>query len=237
MKGPLVSVVVPVYNAEPFVAAALDSVLAQDYEPIEVIAVDDGSTDSSAAVVKLYPQVRYIHQENAGPSAARNVGVEAAQGEFVAFVDADDIATPNKLSVQVGYLLEHPGTVCVLGRQHWMNPPEGLARDTVWGDLDGIPIMSMVVRRDVLLEVGGYAPEVLGPDGRYRATDLEMLVRLRQYGYEHVVLPEIVLQRRHHGGNLVAGHGLGPIPAISLKQKLDRARTAARARENAGEDT
>ena len=224
MERALVSVVIPVYNSEAFVADALDSVFAQDYEPFEVIAVDDGSSDGGAAIVQSYPALRYIHQENSGPSAARNVGVDAARGEFIAFVDADDVVPPTKLSVQVGYLLDHPDTVCVLGRQHWMNPPTGLARDPVWGDLDGIPIMSMVVRRSVLLEVGGYAPEVLGPDGRYRATDLEMLVRLREYGYEHVVLPEIVLHRRHHGGNLVAGHGLGPLPAASLKQKLDRAR-------------
>ena len=224
MERPLVSIVMPVYNSEAFVAEALDSALAQDYEPFELIAVDDGSTDRSAAIVQSYPNVHYILQENSGPSAARNVGIEASRGEILAFVDADDVVPANKLSVQVGYLLEHPDAVCVLGRQHWINPPEGLARDPVWGDLDGIPLMSMVVRRSVMLEIGGYAPEVLGPDGRYRATDLELLVRLREYGYEHVVLPEIVLHRRHHGGNLVAGHGLGPLPAASLKQKLDRER-------------
>ena len=93
----------------------------------------------------------------------------------------------------------------------------------------------MVVRRSVMLEIGGYAPEVREPDGRYRATDLELLVRLREHGYDHVVLPEIVLHRRHHGGNLVAGQGLGPLPAASLKQKLDRerARRAALEQESA----
>ena len=177
MERALVSVVIPVYNSEAFVADALDSVFAQDYEPFEVIAVDDGSSDGGAAIVQSYPALRYIHQENSGPSAARNVGVDAARGEFIAFVDADDVVPPTKLSVQVGYLLDHPDTVCVLGRQHWMNPPAGLARDPVWGDLDGIPIMSMVVRRSVLLEIGGYAPEVLGRLDVYGPRgDLQLIV-------------------------------------------------------------
>ena len=145
VRGPLVSVVIPVYNAEEFVAEALDSVFAQDYEPLEVIAVDDGSSDGSAQIVASYAEVRFFRQENREASAARNVGITAANGEFVAFVDADDVVPPNKLSLQIGYLLEHPDVVCVLGRQHWMTVPDGLANDVVWGDPDGIPIMSMVM--------------------------------------------------------------------------------------------
>jgi glycosyltransferase involved in cell wall biosynthesis len=224
VRGPLVSVVIPVYNAEDFIGEALDSVFAQDYEPFEVIAVDDGSSDGSAAVVESYPDVRFFRQENRGASAARNVGIEAARGEFVAFVDADDIVPPNKLSLQVGFLLEHPEVVCVLGRQHWMSVPEGLARDIVWGDLDGIPIMSMVMRTDVLREVGEYDEDKGG--------DLDMLVRLREKGLKFEVLPDIILHRRYHGGNLVAGRRLSPLPAISLKEKLDRER-ARRAAEEA----
>lgn len=225
MRGPLVSVVIPVYNAEAFVAEALDSVFAQDYEPYEVIAVDDGSSDSSAAIVRSYPEVRFFQQENRGASAARNVGVTAASGEFVAFVDADDVVPPNKLSLQVGYLLEHPDIVCVLGRQRWMTLPDGLVADVVWGDPDGIPIMSMVMRTSVLRDVGEYDEDKGG--------DLDMLVRLRERGLEFVVLPDIVLDRRYHGGNLVAGRSLSPLPAISLKEKLDRERAARAAAEGA----
>ncbi len=219
MRGPLVSVVVPVYNGEAFLRDALDSVFAQDYEPFEVLVVDDGSDDSSGEIARSYPAARYFRQENRGASAARNVGVAAARGEFVANVDADDVVPPNKLSVQIGYLLDHPSVACVLGRQEWVDPPPGLVRDPVWGDLDGIPINSMVVRRSVLLEVGEFDEEQGG--------DLDLLVRLRERGFEHVVLPDVVVRRGYHGGNLVAGRGLAPLPPSSLKAKLDRERERA----------
>ena len=184
--------------------------------------MDDGSSDGSAQIVASYPEVRFFRQENRGASAARNVGITVAKGEFVAFVDADDVVPPNKLSLQIGYLLEHPDVVCVLGRQHWMTVPDGLANDVVWGDPDGIPIMSMVMRTDVLREVGEYDEDKGG--------DLDMLVRLRERGLKFEVLPDIILHRRYHGGNLVAGRSLSPLPAISLKEKLDRER-ARRAEE------
>src|SRR6185312_28777 len=98
----LVSVLIPVYNAEAFVAEALASVFAQDYEPFEVIVVDDGSTDGSAAVVQADPRVRYFRQENRGPSEARNLAARHARGELFAYVDADDIVPPHKLRVQAG---------------------------------------------------------------------------------------------------------------------------------------
>jgi glycosyltransferase involved in cell wall biosynthesis len=223
MHRPLVSVVMPVFNAQQFVGDALESVFAQDYDPIEVIAVDDGSTDTSAAIVQSFARVRYLRQAtNSGASEARNVGIDAARGEFIAFVDADDIVPPTKLTIQVGHLLAHPELACVLGRQHWMNPPSGLARDAVWGDLDGIPILSAVFRANVLRE--------LGPFDEEKGGDLDMLVRLREAGYSFTVLPDIVLHRRYHGGNLVAGRGLTPLPPISLKEKLARER-ARRAEE------
>jgi glycosyltransferase involved in cell wall biosynthesis len=226
MHGPLVSVVMPVFNAEQFVRDALQSVLAQDYDPIEVIAVDDGSTDSSAAIVQSFARVRYLRQPTwSGASEARNVGITAARGEFIAFVDADDIVPPTKLAIQVGHLLEHPELAGVLGRQHWMNPPPGLARDAVWGDLDGIPILSAVFRTDVLRE--------LGPFDEEKGGDLDMLVRLREAELSFTVLPDIVLHRRFHGGNLVAGRGLTPLPPISLKEKLARERARRAQEQNA----
>jgi glycosyltransferase involved in cell wall biosynthesis len=216
MSNALVSVVIPVYNAEAFLAETLESVFAQDYEPFEVLVVNDGSSDRSGEIARSFPAVRYFEQENRGPSAARNLAVANAGGEFVAFVDSDDIVPPDKLTVQVGYLLEHPEVAVTLGRQHWMQEPPGVVRDPVWGDLDGIPLVSMVVRRRVLLEVGEFDEDQGG--------DMDFLVRLRAQGHTFVVLPEIVLERRYHGENLVAGRGLSPLPPISLKAKLDRER-------------
>jgi glycosyltransferase involved in cell wall biosynthesis len=221
VKGPLVSIVVPVYNSEAFLRETLDSVFALEYEPFEVIVVDDGSTDGSADIAESYARVHCIRQENRGPSEARNVGVRLARGEFVAFVDSDDIVLPHKLSAQVGHLLNHPEVTANLGRQEWITPPPNAVRDLVWGDLDGIPPMSMVIRRTALVELGGFDPALRGPE------DTDFLMRMRQDGYEFLVLPEIVMRRRYHVGNLVAGHRDAPIPMELLKAKLDRERARA----------
>jgi glycosyltransferase involved in cell wall biosynthesis len=218
VTAPLVSVVVPVYNAEEFLGDALDSVFAQDYEPVEVVVVDDGSTDASGAIAEAYPGVRYIRQENQGPAAARNVGIAVARGEFVSFVDADDVVLPNKLTVQVGYLLEHPEVEATMARQVWITPPPNAVPDRVWGDLDGIPVLSLVVRRETLVRIGAFDPTLRGPE------DTDLLIRLREAGHRFVVLPEVVMRRRYHGANLVAGNRETPMPLSLLKAKLDRER-------------
>jgi len=104
-----VSVVVPAHNAERYIGSCLASVLVQTYKDFEIIVVDDGSTDGTRAVVlSMGGAVRYIHQTNAGPSAARNAGLAAARGEFICFLDADDLWLRGKLSAQVAFMDAHP---------------------------------------------------------------------------------------------------------------------------------
>jgi glycosyltransferase involved in cell wall biosynthesis len=219
MKGRLVSVIVPVYNGERFLAATLESIVAQDYEPVELIVVDDGSDDTSADVAAAFDGVRVIRQENQGPAAARNAGLAAAGGEFVAFVDSDDLLPATKLTVQVTYLLEHPQVECVLGRQEWIDPPPGLKRDPIYGELDGIPPTSALYRMAVVRELGGY-------DTSYRSHEnMDLLFRLRERGGEIAVLPDLVLYRRFHGDNLSRAPRAERDPRLrSLKAKLDRER-------------
>ncbi len=95
-----VSVILPAYNAAAHLPDAIDSVLRQTFADFELIVVDDGSHDDTAAVARRYPQVRYVHQANAGVSAARNLGASMARGRFLAFLDADDCWRPAKLAVQ-----------------------------------------------------------------------------------------------------------------------------------------
>ena len=115
--GPLVSVVIPVFNGEAFLREAVQSVLAQKYSPIEIIIVDDGSTDGTATVARSLPEtVRYLHQTNKGPAAARNRGIEHAQGSLIAFADADDLWPADKLELQLPYLINDPAIEIVMGR-------------------------------------------------------------------------------------------------------------------------
>jgi len=110
--GRRVSVVVPCYNAAPFLRETLDSALSQSQAPQEVIVVDDGSTDESATIAESYgPPVRVIRQENQGESVARNRGIEAAKGDWIAFLDADDLWAPTKLERQME--AAEPHVVCV----------------------------------------------------------------------------------------------------------------------------
>src|SRR5579871_1893267 len=99
------SVIIPVYNAEAFLAQAVESVRRQTVKPLEIIVVDDGSTDNSAQVAARL-DVHYIYQPNRGPAAARNRALTAARGQFIAFLDADDLWPDNKLAMQTEILTQ-----------------------------------------------------------------------------------------------------------------------------------
>jgi glycosyltransferase involved in cell wall biosynthesis len=105
----MVSVIIPTYNAAAFVASAVQSVLDQTWPNVEVIVVDDGSTDDTARVLEPFRgRITYIATENRGPAHARNVGMRAAGGKYIAFLDADDLYLPHKLALQVAFLEAHP---------------------------------------------------------------------------------------------------------------------------------
>src|SRR5215217_1361461 len=155
VTNPLVTVIVAVHNGQRFLRPALESLYAQDYEPFEVVLIDDGSTDGSSEIARSFPSIRYVYQENRGQAAARNAGLLAARGEFLAYLDADDLIPPPKLRRQAEYLIANPDVGCVLGRQEIMlepgvDPPDWLTRDSVFGDLDGIAFVSAMIRTELL---------------------------------------------------------------------------------------
>ena len=108
MKKPLVSVIIPVYNGEKYLAEAIESVLAQTQKPNEMIVVDGESQDNTEKVARSYRQVHYIRGRGCGLANARNMGIDVCQGELIAFLDQDDRWTPNKLKVQVDHLINNP---------------------------------------------------------------------------------------------------------------------------------
>ena len=124
MAPPLISCIVPVFNAERFIADALDSILAQSYRPIEVVVIDDGSTDKTPEVVTAYgDRLRYFRQAHSGAPQARNFGLGLAQGEFIAFLDADDLWHPEKLARQMARFEARPELdLCITHLQRFWIP-------------------------------------------------------------------------------------------------------------------
>jgi glycosyltransferase involved in cell wall biosynthesis len=222
MTKPQVTVIVAAFNGERFIRETLESLFAQDFDSYEVVFVDDGSADRTGEIAKSFP-VRYIRQPNQGLPAARNAGLAVAQGDFIAFLDDDDLLPPNKLTVQARHLLENPDTGCVLGRCEWifegMDPPN-LKRDPIFGEPGGIQFVTAMIRREVLEELGGF-------DQTYRyAEDRDLFVRLREHGVKIEVLPDVVLHKRLHGTNMTLNQPESHPLLRSLKEKLDRERGA-----------
>lgn len=116
-SSPLISIVMPAYNAEKYIKAAVDSVLNQSFSDFELIVADDGSTDDTGAIIKGYndPRIKYLYQKNAGASKARNLGIINSRGKYVAFLDADDVWMPFKLMKQVYKFAQNPELGLVYG--------------------------------------------------------------------------------------------------------------------------
>lgn len=131
---PLVSVVVPAFNCAAFVGEAVRSALDQSEVQVQVIVVDDGSTDDTPRVLATFgDRIEVLSQRNAGPGAARNVGMQRAHGDYIAFLDADDLWLPGKVAAQVKHLAAAPGTDAVYSRWHvWVPESDGTYRFPGW---------------------------------------------------------------------------------------------------------
>ena len=223
-----VSVVVPVHDGERFLEAALESILGQGYAPLDVVVVDDGSTDRTAAILDGYGGVRVVTQAQAGPAAARNAGMRLATGEAITFLDADDQMPPGRIALQAAYLEQHPDVDAVLGRQEivveaGVEPPAWVAHA---GDLRRATLvqpMTIMARRSVFDRVGLF-------DETYAlGEDSDWLFRVWDAGLSVVVLDDVLLRRRIHGHNLTYDT-LGSQRALlrALKARADRRRAARR---------
>jgi glycosyltransferase involved in cell wall biosynthesis len=196
---PLVSVIVPVYNGARYLGEALDSALAQDYGAVEVIVIDNGSTDDSRAVAAAR-NVKLLHQERPGAGAARNTGIDASRGEILAFLDQDDVWLPSKLSRQVEFLLANPDRVSLVQQTYffeagveapvWFGKRELLAADhTGWAP------SCIAVRRATWDRVGRY------DESLRHASDVDWFARARHLGIQYGTIGETLVRRRIHAEN------------------------------------
>lgn len=203
-----VSVVISAYNAQKYIAAAIESVLAQSYPDVECIVVDDGSSDGTAEVVAAYP-VRYMYQANAERSAARNRGIAAAEGAYISFLDADDLLAPEKLADQAAFLQAHQELDAVYSRVCYFHDGEedsGFVpkRETPSGDIvksliysNFITIHSPLIRRRAMERIDGF-------DVNFnRFEDWDFFLRLALSGAKFGFLDRLNAKVRLHGENTI----------------------------------
>lgn len=198
---PLVSVTIPVYNGARYLGEALDSVFNQSYPSLEVIVVNDGSTDQTAKIACGYPGVHYLYQTNQGVSAARNLAIDVAKGEFIAFLDADDIWKPEKIARQTNFMLNNPD-ILITGTKavNFLEPdtllPDWLEKRTDWKEVNHIIPSTLVVHSSVFSLIGGFSTEFLSNE------DTEWLWRAKKAEINMHHLDEVLALRRYHGANL-----------------------------------
>jgi glycosyltransferase involved in cell wall biosynthesis len=231
MERPLISCIVPVFNGELYVGEALDSVLGQTYRPLEVIVVDDGSTDGTARIVAGYGErVSYLAQSNAGHAAARNRGIHAARGDFVAFLDADDLWHPEKLTRQLDCLLAQPlPDLCFTHLRNFWMPRLGKERDRFNGSryarpFPGFSTVTLLARSTVFERIGPFNPSLRHGD------DTEWFLRAADRGIRREMLAEVLVYRRIHQTNRsrsLAAESRDEYLHI-LKDRLDGRRRAAK---------
>ncbi len=223
----LVSVIIPVFNAASFLPQAVASIERQGNHAIEIIVVDDGSTDSSREVARSLPSVsQYFYQENKGPSAARNVGLQHARGEFVAFLDADDLWPAGKLDRQLGRLRAEPKLDVILGRIQYISLPgaenlEMKFENTEDRTLTHVHLGSGVYRAQVFERVGLFEESL-----RY-SEDVDWFMRAREEDISMVILGDITLFYQLHPGNMTRGmnserSNLATVMRLSLERRRRR---------------
>jgi len=200
MVKELISVVIPVYNGERYIAEALDSVLAQRYREMEIIVVDDGSTDGTRRVVQSYKALTCVHQSRQGAAAARNTGVKRSRGEFLAFLDADDLWMPDKTEKQMSRLAGDGALDMVFGHVEQFYSPELQAAlkgkiKIVEAVLPGYVPGAMLIKKEAFLKVGYFNPDL--KVGEF----MDWIIRARDGDLRSVMLPDVVLKRRIHDAN------------------------------------
>jgi GT2 family glycosyltransferase len=222
---PLVSVIIPVYNGARFIAEAVQSVLAQEYGSLEIIVVDDGSTDETAEIVaRLETDVRYIFQENAGAAAARNRGVRDASGDLIAFLDADDLWAPGSLRFLLNRLLQDPELDVVHGYARLFKDGASNGGMDFLNPDEVFPyyIGAGLYRRRAF-EKAGLFEELL----RY-SEDTEWYWRAAELGLRVDRLQGITLMVRRHEDNMTKGKTIADLQMLRVfKLMLDRRRAAA----------
>jgi len=221
----LVSVVIPAHNSERYIVPALDSILSQQHRPIEILVVDDGSTDSTSQIVRRYgPEVRLIEQDQRGHPTARNAGIRAATGAFLGFLDHDDLWSPDKLELQIAAFERNPTLDLVFGHIQNFFTPEMTEEErnrlaVPLHPLPGLLQGAMLARRASFDRVGLFSEK------RGTGDFLDWYGRALQAQINIEMLPETVVHRRIHANNYQRMHKHERRQYLhAVKELLDRRR-------------
>jgi glycosyltransferase involved in cell wall biosynthesis len=223
---PLVSVIIPCYNGEAYLEEAIESALAQSYRAVEVIVVDDGSTDGSPAIARRFPVV-YVRQENHGLTASRNLGIRESRGSYIVFLDADDRLNPDAIETGIRVLAERPECAMAVGDHrfvsrdgsHLADSRKDCLRESHYEALlksNFIEMISSVLfRRCVLEEVGGFNTQLRV------AEDYELYLRIAR-DYPICCHPAVVADYRIHQANV--SHNSALMLSMTLQVLKSQAR-------------
>lgn len=199
MTRPLVSVVILVYNGEAYIREALESVYRQDYPAIEVLVIDDGSTDGTMAIVEQFKTVVPVSLVHGGQARARNIGIQRAQGEWIAFLDHDDVWPETSLSLRVDAITRH-GYEFVLG--YMTSFLDGLTQwpaaleESVYRRAVGFLPGTLLAKRDLFRRIGVFDESYdISHDGDWFARAIDAKI---PWG----VVDEVVLKKRFHSCNM-----------------------------------
>jgi glycosyltransferase involved in cell wall biosynthesis len=230
---PLVSCIIAVFNGEAYLHEAIDSVLTQQYPKVEVIVVNDGSTDGTSSIIARYgDRVCAVNQAHAGVSAARNCGVEFSTGELLSFLDADDRLDSRKIATQVAVFAADPQLEFCDCHTSFFWSPEILAeareRDfrhasPFWQEALPGHISGWLFRRQLWRRVGGFSPSM-----RY-SEDTDWFSRACDLPMRRLTLADVLTHRRLHPDNVTARSRDEQISSLSqmFKAHLNRARSRA----------
>ncbi|MGL6140662.1 MAG: glycosyltransferase family 2 protein, partial [Planktothrix sp.] len=209
LATPQISIIIPAYNCDRYIGQAVESILNQTYPADEIIIIDDGSQDNTREVLQPYSDyIRYVYQENQGVSVARNHGLNLARGEFIVFLDADDIFLPDKLAAQIAIFQAQPHLGLVQSGWRRVNQQgETLMEATPW---DYVPELNLenwlrwkplgtmgtlMFRREWLLKIDGFEP------GLAHAEDVDLILRIALLGCESAWLQQPTVCYRQHDRN------------------------------------
>jgi glycosyltransferase involved in cell wall biosynthesis len=219
-----VSVIIPTYNRAHCIGEAVETVRAQAYCPVEIIVVDDGSTDETRDVLRQYaPDIQYIYQQNAGPPCARNRGLDSATGDVIAFLDSDDLWPADKIKHQISILNSDPAADIVLGCLRYCEFTTGVTHDHELRFLSepqlAYNLGAAMIRKSVFDRVGNFDPQLRFSD------DWDWFVRAIEMDCHFAKTPKVTLYNRRHADNLSNQQEIGNHYTLRmLKKTLDRRR-------------